>query len=60
MHENYSQNTCSRVGERVMKIVVVLVMVVECDGEVPMNKMLFITQVIFTENGIWICLVCEK
>ena len=36
MYDNYSQNTCSRICERVMKMLVV-VMVVECDGEVTMN-----------------------
>ena len=35
MYDNYSQNACSGVCEIVMKIVVA--MVVECDGEVPMN-----------------------
>ena len=40
MHDNYSRNTCSGVREIVMKMVVMMVMViwiVECDGEVPMN-----------------------
>ena len=59
MYDNYSQNTCSRVCERVVKMVVVVI-VLECDGEVPMNKMLYYTQVIFTENVVWICIICEK
>ena len=38
MYGNYSHNTYSGVCEIVMKmVVVVVVMVVECDGEVPMN-----------------------
>ena len=37
MYDNCSQNTCSRVCEMVIKMVVVVGMVVECDGEVAMN-----------------------
>ena len=37
MYDNYSQNTCIGICEIVMKLMVVVVMVVECDGEVPMN-----------------------
>ena len=37
MYDNYSQNTCSSDSEVVMKMEMLLVMVVECNGEVLMN-----------------------
>ena len=37
MYDDYSQNTCSGDSDVVILKMVLMVMVVKCDGEVPMN-----------------------